>query len=599
METLTKDTLTNIPYDDNDVSPIVKDIVINLFEKCKKDIQNNKQTREINLNQKHSKIKETYQKENQHIIDLEKDILSDQNQLQKLNLVYLLEKKNISNLENTVNQKDVEYKNLIDIYQKKITNNKNNKSKLLEKMELQKQLYDEQLEHQNKQLSDEIEIYNNEIERIKQYKINIEVELQNKLAQTIADLETYDAKITNKTKIIQLLHSEIKGIEKFTSNTRRQMIKNNQIFINRHKNLRKVKQRFQTQIANINSELYTLNNNKIIEIKRLTDINTNIENEYRKNITDKNQNVKELSDKLSEMDNNVVNQSSKTWQKKYNTLSNELDVLHQDLTSTIQEFNVHLSKKREILNNVEIRYKNDIENKNHELKILEIKLQKIHNGEDSQISKINNQHQLNNKIMKEKMDLLNNEYQSLQQIYRNKYEYQCLANQYESDANSKIVQIGEEIERAQERLTITKKRFTNNVKLYDKKYRNAIADYATELEKCKDNIDDNDKMIQNIVQLNKNNHKEVSEYHNKLRQIRNNIKDLERDIKSKNARLENLKVRIETRLKTIKEREQEVIDAKLKNDLEFVTKMNKLNNMNDGTISQKIEVLNNLMGINI
>ena len=121
----------------------------------------------------------------------------------------------------------------------------------------------------------------------------------------------------------------------------------------------------------------------------------------------------------------------------------------------------------------------------------------------------------------------------------------------------------------------------------------------TQLEKCRDDITDKQTIIQNITEKMNSNDKELTIHHNKLRQIRHQIKDKERDINSQESRLANLRVRVKARLKTIKEREQELIDIKLKNDLEFVTKMNALNNVSEGTINEKIEVLNKVMGITI
>lgn len=597
METLLLND--NIPFNDEDVSPVIKDIVINIFEKCKNDLQDTKNKKTQTLNQKHIKIQESYQTEKQHVTTLENEIQQDKAELKNLNLDYLLEKQLSVGLQNKIKKIELEYKNILTKCHTRIDVSNESHIKLMNLMDQQKLIYDTKKEHENQYLFDEITVYNTEINRIKNQKENIEIELQSKLAQTITDYEIYDSKIIHKEKIINLLQSDIKNIEKISAGTRRQFIKINKAYINKHKTLKKVKNKFQTQISNINTEIYTLDNNKKLDIKKLTDSSIIIEDNYRKEITNRNNIVKELNIQLENIKNNAINTKSKTWQINYDKLSDELDNKHQALTESIQSFNAYLSQKREQIHDMTNQYNNDIEYKKNHLKVIETKLQRIHNGEDNKISKMNYQYQLNNKIIKEKLDVLNNEYQSIQQLHRDKYEYQCLANKYESNSNQKIINLGNDIERAQERLIIIKKRFADNITKYDNLYRNNIIDYTNQIEKIRDDITNNTNIIDNLDKKIKNNQKEITNHNNKLQQIRHQIKDLERIISGKEARLSNLKVRVESRLKTIKEREQEIIDLKMKNDLDFVTKMNTLNQVNDGNINEKINVLNKLMDIKI
>ena len=59
---------------------------------------------------------------------------------------------------------------------------------------------------------------------------------------------------------------------------------------------------------------------------------------------------------------------------------------------------------------------------------------------------------------------LNEEYVNLQNLQRDKYESQKLAQKYENDTNTQINKLGRDLERSQTRLKVSVDRFTKKIK---------------------------------------------------------------------------------------------------------------------------------------
>lgn len=61
--------------------------------------------------------------------------------------------------------------------------------------------------------------------------------------------------------------------------------------------------------------------------------------------------------------------------------------------------------------------------------------------------------------------------------------------------------------------------------------------------------------------------------------MRKEIKDSERIIKDKEKQLENIKNKVNKRISVIQDREKELLDMRIANDIEYMVKLKEMNNI--------------------
>jgi hypothetical protein len=579
--------------------PIIEDVVNAILKKYRIDFIKETKQHQLVLDVKHQKILGAINKEKQQIIDCEKDIENLSHNLKTYKLQYLHQKFEIKTQSELFETDHEDNKRLIKIHNMKITEYNNLKFKIINNVEIEQHNFLKKKHEEDNKLCNEIKIFETEITRIKAKKKHIEEDLQKQLAVGIRDIESYSQKIENKQNIINILQGEISNIEKGSCHSRRQIIKNNKMYLIKNKNLQKLKKNIQYQIANINFEIYIYDQQRDNELNEINKQNREIEHQFRHDINIKNDRLVVLTKNANVRQNDAVNTNSKTWKTSYKKIVDEIDTAHTELTDAIQNFNNHLSKSNIHLNDINTKYKFMREIKVNAVEQNQNKLNQLIRSETNKVNKMSYQHQLNNQIAKEKMNLLNTEFNCLQQFQKNKYNVQRLAQKYENDMNDNINQLGKDLERSQERLKITGKRFLKVINKHrittDKIQKNHQKD-IDEIDKNISHCHDTLKKLENTF---KHNSKKGKESKTELRHIRTDIKDTERIIKDKNKQLGTLKIRVERRLETMHQKENEVINEKIEYDLEYATKINLLDKIDGADTNQKIETLNNLMGTNI
>jgi hypothetical protein len=595
---MVQSTMDDIIYI-NEIPPIIEDVVENIISKCKVDLEDENNNKKTILDKKQIKIKEAYTKEKKQLTKQEESIADDKKSFKKLNISYIIEKGKTNKIIKQSNNNKQEYKDLLNIYNEKIKEYNRKRKIISDKVSKEYELHLNNKNTQTETLKSEIDIYNIEIDRIKNQKLIIEQELQHELAQIIKDLESIDIKIDNKNRMITLLQLEIKKIEKGNTTSRRQIIKHNKIFINKTKNFKKVKKNIQDEIAEYHLAIYNLDQQRNIELDELAQISERLEKEHRQIINSKHLLLNQLTDSAEELKAAAVNTSSKTWMVNMKKISDEVNELHSELTKEIQNFNNYLNTKNNKISDITNQYNYDIDNKKQKLKLLEAKLKKMESSADNKVSKLNHQYQLNNRLVLQKQNELKHTYDELQQLYKNKYNFQRMANKYEQDSNIKIDQLGKDLDRAQDRLHVITKRYKDTIEKLENQYNDDISEYNKQFNKI-DNA--TNKWNQTIKKLTKSSYgcdKNITDHNNGIKEIRRNIKDVERQIKSDQSRLETMTIKVNDRLKTIKERENDVIEQKIKQDLEYINKRNALEKIANESVEKKIETLNKIMGIKI
>lgn len=583
----------------NEIPPIIEDVVNNIINKCKVDLEDENNNKKTILDKKQTKIIEAYAKEKKQLTALEESINEEKDKLKKLNISYIIEKGKTNKIQKQSEETKEEYKNLLNIYNQKIVEHNQKRKTITDKITHKYELHLNNKNKQTETLKEEIDIYNNEIDRIINQKDIIEKELQKELAQIIKDLESIDVKVDNKNRIITLLQLEIKKIERGNTTSRRQIIKHNQIYINKTKNFKKVKKGLQDDIADLHLDIYNLDQQKKLELSHLNQISEKLEKEHREVINVKHSLLSQLTNNAEELKESAINTESKTWKVNMKKISDEINQLHSELTEEIQNFNNYLNSRNAKLGDINSKYDYDIDDKKQQLKLLEAKLKRLESSADNKVNKLNHQYQLNNRLVLEKQNELKHAYDELQQLFKNKYNFQRMANKYEQDSNVKISQLGKDLDRAQDRLKVITQRYKDTIQKLDDEYHDSINDYNKQLNKIDNSINKCNITIQKLTKSSYGCDKDVTDHNNNIKDIRRNIKDMERQIKSSQSRLDTMNIKVNDRLKTIKERENEVIEQKIKQDLEYINKRNALEKIVDGSVEKKIETLNKIMGIKI
>lgn len=582
-----------------DHAPIMIDVVNTVMSKYRSDILKDKNSIENQLNEKHQKIKNAMDKENLQIDNIKTEITKQKDLLKKYKIEYITQKVNIKTKTKIIDEQKEKNQNLITIYNAKIQEYNAEQFKINNLIEDIQHQYLKDKHTEDNKLNIEIDIFKQEVERIKLKKQNIENELHNQLSVMVNDLELYDKKINNKQHTINLLKSEINNIEKGNCFSRRQIIKNNKLYINKNKTLRKIKNNLQYQIANYNLEIYVLETDYQNELTQLKSKNEIDENKYRNNINQYNEQISILTKEASLLKTPNTNVKSKTWQVNYKKYVDKTDELHHKLTQEIKAFNIYLGDYQNKLIQLNNKYKYSIEVKQKDINMMQTKLDRLNKAQDNKISKMSRQHQLNNKIIKEKTNLLNNEYNEIQQLRKQKYDQQQMSQKYESDTNRQIAKLGNELERAQERLNLSLKRFQNqldkhqhNNQLINNKYQNQLNEIHINISHCHQTL----KQLENTY---KHSNKDFKTIEKRIKELRTLIKDTERTIKDKEKQLDVTIIKVNKRIEIMQQKENNVIDEKIKNDLDYVTKLNQVDQLEDKSLNHKIEVLNKLMDIKI
>ena len=130
-------------------------------------------------------------------------------------------------------------------------------------------------------------------------------------------------------------------------------------------------------------------------------------------------------------------------------------------------------------------------------------------------------------------------------------------------------------------------------------YNNDISEYNKQFDKIGNATNVLNQTIKKLTKSSYGCDKSITDHNNGIKEIRRNIKDVERQIKSDQSRLETMTIKVNDRLKTIKERENDVIEQKIKQDLEYINKRNALEKIANESVEKKIETLNKIMGIKI
>jgi len=580
-------------------SPIVEDVVNSIITKYSNDILTEKDKKQSLLNIKHIKIQTAIAKEKEQISTLKNNILENKNKLKKYISQYISEKLESKTFEEDLEKKKVQNENLINIYNAKIMKHNDYQLKLNNHIHQEQHKYLDKKRIEDDKMRDEIRIFEAEISRIRTKKEFIEIDLQKQLAIMVRDLEAYDQKIINKHNIINILQNEVNNIEKGNCQSRRQIIKNNKSYLIKSKNLKKIKNKLQYQIANMDIEIYTVDQQLQDELDEIRKANVDIQATYRSNINELNIFLGELTEKASKLKYNAVDMQSKTWSINYKNAIDNVDNTHLKLTDEIQAFNSYLGIYNSQIKDIETKYKFIREVKANKLFLFQTKLNKLSKSEDNKICKLSSQHQLNNKVTKYKIDLLNKEYNNLEQIQKEKYECQKLVQKYELDTNRQIEQLGNDLERSQNRLKISSNRILDVLKAHKigtdtikKKYKEELNNVNIEISNCIDTL-------QNLERTVKSENKVIKERKDNFKHTRRNIKDIERTIKEQTRQLDGITIKAEKRIETIIEKEYEVINEKIKADMDYITKLNEIDKLQDVSIDNKITVLNKLMNITI
>jgi hypothetical protein len=592
------DTSKDILFDTDDVS-IIHDIIHNIIEKYKGDLEvDNLKEKEL-LADKKQKILDACQKERQKLIDLEDEIKEIKNKIKKLNIQYLVKKNLINKTKQNKESNNEESKSLINIYETKILEYKK------EQKHLEDQINESKLKLHNKKnvetefLHQELIIYDLELERIKKQKLNIKNIFQQEIKQSVENIEFIDNKIQQKENSITNFNNEIKIIERNNNISRRQLIKNNINFIHKNKNLKKVKLKLHKNIEQINFEIYNIDMTQQYEMQQLNETSKLIEQDFRDKINSINNKLEEKKTNLDKMELSAINPYSKTYLTKYNDINNEIDSSNVKLTDAIQQFNQYLSDKSIKIKDIKNKYNADIDYKQNQIKQFHIKLQRISDSENNRITKMNHQHNLNHQKVKQKRMELHEVYVSLQQLNRNRYEYQKIANQYEHDSNIKIQQLSDDLNRAKERIKKVSQRINEKISELNDYNNNNEYTLRNKYNYIEKEIKRFHQMIKDINYNMKHDDKLIMKHNNEIKEIRHNIKDFERQIKAKESKLNSLTTRVELRIKGIKERENEVIENEIKSGLTYLNKKNLLDNIDKESIEVQIEKLSKIFGLDI
>lgn len=253
-----------------------------------------------------------------------------------------------------------------------------------------------------------------EKQRIKAKKERIETDLYKQIQISLKDIDEIDNKIITTEAKIKEQNSEILEMEHGNNRTRRQMIKNNNIYLYKKKNLKKVKNNLQYQLANINLEIYQIDLEFKLSAEQILVQHKEEDIKSRARIVALNNDYSFAVNQVQDLEDNVKNKSSKTWQLNYQEKVSQMENTQILLTDEIQSYNIMMSQQKADIQKMEYHYKYLKEVKYKEYENLQIKINKLSQSENNQISRIAYKQHINNRIVNQQKENLNKLFKELE-----------------------------------------------------------------------------------------------------------------------------------------------------------------------------------------
>lgn len=541
------------------------------------------------------KMKQSRLNEEKQVSDLKLEIETWQNKLQKTKLKYLSAKIKKEELLKTQEEKRRYNQDLINIYFHKISQYKIQKQDIEKSIDTEKNKFIDKKNQENNKLAIERDIYNDETKRVKTKKADIETTLKQNIVTNIKDLETFSQKINQCNIEAKALKEELRNMEVGDSQARRNIIRNNTIYLRHQKNFKKVKKSLQYQIANHNLDLQFDQNQFEKELSQLEAKNQLEEQKHQEAIQHQNQLVSQLEHDFQIFQNNVVNPDSKTWQIQYQNLSQILNDHHTTLTNLITAFNIYLSQYQKTKYELVEKHKYQVEIKEKAIQKLTLKINQMKKAESAKVNKLLLQHQNNRSKINDKVKQLHTVITKLQTLEKKRYQHQKAIQQYEQTVNHEIAALGQDLDRALDRYQTISKRINKTITKFQNKCDSNLVKHQTQLDDVLNSIKNCSQMISSLENNNRKYDKDIQQTIDTIHSSRVEIKDLERQIASKENQLDRLQNKVSARIDNIKERENDLIGQKMKIELDYANKLHKLDQAYQVSDTEKLDIINQLI----
>ena len=446
------------------------------------------------------------------------------------------------------------------------------------------------------QLELEQQIYQNEIDRIKRKKTDIQKDLYDQLSFNVKDNEELESRISDINIRLKLLQELINNMEKSSYQDRKQIMKHNKLYISKNKNLKFLKQSLEYQLINLNQELNLIfqeHDNILTNIS--SDTNNKIEL-YKHEISEKSKIVDTWHNELAKLD--MSNSDSKTLQVKYQNIVDNYDESHLQLTNLIQKFNEYVSQIHQKKQLVESEYSSHIDQKSHQISQLETKLNNILKAENHKNQKIYQQSFQNKQELNKKYKVRYELLKELEELSQRKLINHRLVTNYERDANVLIDKLQVDYDRAKKRLSTIQNRIKKNITSANQYKNKVIKQYQDELDEMEENIKNSYHHIDTLQSQNDKIKLDETNFQEDQHKLKVNNKNLERQIKDKEKQLIGLKSRVNRRLEVFNDRLNKLNTETLQNDLNYAIKMEELTKIQNSDDARKLTLIQELALVN-
>jgi hypothetical protein len=569
----------------------------NIMQQFKTDISNERDAKCNELAERHTKLANAIKTEEDKVDTAKSEIDLLKEKLHQHNIKYLLQKIKYAKHIETADINIKKYQDLIKINIVSTIDDKDKIKKYTQQIDTENQILNNKIRDEDIILQNETNIFNLEKTRINQKQENINQELQKQIQLCSNDINDINTRIQDTKNNIEHEQEEINQIENGNNMTRRQIIKNNNIYLHRKKNFKKIKNNLQYQLANLNIELYQLD----IDFKN--EYNSTQE-KHNQEYTNARNIIKTLNDEynlfanaVSTSENNAKNKSSKTWQLSHQDKITKMEDSQILLTEEIQSYNMLMTRHKEELKQIEYNYNQTKEIKQNEYNNIQTKINKLNQGENNQLNRFAQKQHINRKFINQKMEHLNKLNTQLSLLEQEKSNYQTLINTYKTQTDNQLSNLQYDMDRANKRMDTIYSRFNNNTNEHRQsfdinisKYQTLILEHTRTLEQTNNIIKQLEIQIQNTEKDKRNNNYQI--WNDKKE-----IKELDRLIKDKEKQLQNIIKNVNKRIDIIKEKEKDLIGMRTSNDIEYLIKLKEINNIQNQEINTSEPIDNDIQFI--